>query len=193
MKYITSTVDSRYYDMDGIRKMYNQTINITSLNFYCLGTVGIQIWYRYKQYFVITGIIITRVYCTILSNADFVLCQKSPLVGLIYRPGPEVLDKLSRSAEKVQKSISLQWIFRTVEVIIVVFCDIGGTRQPLEPILRIWGIVVILMARPVRATIQFVGQSVTIDQLFWSCVFLYFFEHSVCWFFCDSECPQTPF
>jgi hypothetical protein len=42
------TVDSRYYDTDGIRKMYqyNQTIDITSLNFYCLGTVGIQIWFR---------------------------------------------------------------------------------------------------------------------------------------------------
>ena len=59
------TVDSRYYDTDGIRKMYqyNQTIDITSLNFYCLGMVGIQIWYRNKQYFVITDIVITRVYC----------------------------------------------------------------------------------------------------------------------------------
>jgi hypothetical protein len=50
---ISSTVDSRYYGTDGIRKMYqyNQTIDITSLNFYCLGMVGIQIWYRNKQYF----------------------------------------------------------------------------------------------------------------------------------------------
>jgi hypothetical protein len=39
------TVDSRYYDTDGLRKMYqyNQTIDITSLNFYCLAMVGIQI------------------------------------------------------------------------------------------------------------------------------------------------------
>jgi hypothetical protein len=60
-----TTVDSRYYDTDGIRKMYqyNQTIDITSLNFYCLGMVGIQIWYRNKQYFVITDIVIMRVYC----------------------------------------------------------------------------------------------------------------------------------
>jgi hypothetical protein len=59
------TVDSGYYDTDGIRKMYqyNQTIDITSLNFYCFGMVEIQIWYRNKQYFVITVIIITRVYC----------------------------------------------------------------------------------------------------------------------------------
>jgi hypothetical protein len=59
------TVDSRYYDTDGIRKMYryNQTIDITSLNFYCFGLVGKQIWFRNKQYFVITDIVITRVYC----------------------------------------------------------------------------------------------------------------------------------
>jgi hypothetical protein len=58
---VVSTIDSRYYDTDGIRKMYqyNQTIGITSLNFYCLGMAGIQIWYRKKQYFVVTGIIIT--------------------------------------------------------------------------------------------------------------------------------------
>jgi hypothetical protein len=42
---------------------YNQTINITSLNFYCLGMVGIQIWYRNKQYIVITDIVITRYHC----------------------------------------------------------------------------------------------------------------------------------
>jgi hypothetical protein len=60
-----STVDSRYYDTDRIRKMYqyNQTIDITNLNSYCLGMVGIQIWYRNKQYFVITDIVVTRVYC----------------------------------------------------------------------------------------------------------------------------------
>ena len=58
-----STVDSRCYDTDGIRKMYryNQTIDINSLNFYHLGMVGIQIWYRNKQYFVITEIIINTV------------------------------------------------------------------------------------------------------------------------------------
>jgi len=43
---------------------YNQTIDITSLNFYRLGMVGIQILYRNKQYFVITEIVLTRVYCT---------------------------------------------------------------------------------------------------------------------------------
>jgi len=49
-----STVDSRYYDTDGIRKMYQyiQTIDITSLNFYCLGMVGIQIRF---------GIVITSI------------------------------------------------------------------------------------------------------------------------------------
>jgi hypothetical protein len=64
------TVDSRYYDTDGIRKMYkyNQTIHITSLNFYCLGMVGIQIWYHNKQYFVITDTVITRVYCNMLGS-----------------------------------------------------------------------------------------------------------------------------
>jgi hypothetical protein len=66
--FFNATVDSHYYDTDGIRKMYqyNQTIDIASLNFYCLGMVGIQIWYRNKQYFVITEIVITRVYCTLL-------------------------------------------------------------------------------------------------------------------------------
>jgi hypothetical protein len=60
------TVDSRYYDTDGIREMYqyNQTIDINNLNFYCLGMVRIQIWYRNKQYFVVTDIARTRVYCT---------------------------------------------------------------------------------------------------------------------------------
>jgi hypothetical protein len=50
----------QYYDTDGIWKIYqyNQTIDITSLNFYCLGKIGIQIWYRNKQYFVITDIVI---------------------------------------------------------------------------------------------------------------------------------------
>jgi hypothetical protein len=63
--YYSTTVDSRYYDTDGIRKIYhyNQTIDISSLNFYCLGMVGVQLSYRNKQYFVITEIVITRVFC----------------------------------------------------------------------------------------------------------------------------------
>jgi hypothetical protein len=63
---IQDTVDSRYYDTDGIRKMYqyNHTIEITSLKFCCLGMVGIQIWYRNKQYFIIKEIVMSRVYCT---------------------------------------------------------------------------------------------------------------------------------
>jgi hypothetical protein len=44
-------IDSRYYNTAGIREMYqyNQTIDITSLNFYCLGMVGIHIWYRNNE------------------------------------------------------------------------------------------------------------------------------------------------
>ena len=79
-KILTITEDSGYYNTDGIRKMYqyNQTIDITSLNFYCLGMVGIQIWYRNKQYFVITDIVITRVYCILKSNMS--------LEKFIFRP-----------------------------------------------------------------------------------------------------------
>ena len=73
------TVDSHYYDAAGIREMYQyiQTIDITSLNFYCLGMVGIQIWYRNKQYFVITDIVITRVYCIPLPVRNCGLKHKS--------------------------------------------------------------------------------------------------------------------
>jgi hypothetical protein len=65
-----STIYSRYYDTDGIRKMYQytQTIDITILNFYCLGMVGIQIWYRNKQYFVIIEIVTMRVYCITITS-----------------------------------------------------------------------------------------------------------------------------
>ena len=48
--------------------LYNQTIDINSLNFYCLEMVGIQIWYRNKHYFVITEIVITRVYCSLCNK-----------------------------------------------------------------------------------------------------------------------------
>jgi hypothetical protein len=59
------TTASCYRNTDRIRKIYqyNKTIDITNLNFYCLGMVGIEIWYRNKRYFVITDILITRVYC----------------------------------------------------------------------------------------------------------------------------------
>jgi hypothetical protein len=43
---------------------YIQTIDITSLNYYCGVMVGIQIWYRNKQYFAITDTVITRDHCT---------------------------------------------------------------------------------------------------------------------------------
>ena len=58
------TVDSRYYDTAGIWKMYQyiQTIDITSLNLYCLVMVGIQIWYRNTQYSHRIDIVITRDY-----------------------------------------------------------------------------------------------------------------------------------
>jgi hypothetical protein len=67
---------------------YNQTIDITSLNFYYLGMVEIQI--RNKQYFVITEIVITRVYCSYSpdipdNSADF------------YTSYPLVLDHGTRS------------------------------------------------------------------------------------------------
>ena len=73
MVYFSITVDSRYYDTAGIRKMYQyiQTIDITSLNFHCLGIVGIQIWCRNKQYFAITDIVITRDHCIQLDPFAF--------------------------------------------------------------------------------------------------------------------------
>jgi hypothetical protein len=62
------TVDSRYYDIDGIRKMYQyiQTINKTSINFYDLVMFGRQIWYRNKKHFDITDIVISREHCITL-------------------------------------------------------------------------------------------------------------------------------
>jgi hypothetical protein len=83
MRISEDTLDSRYYDTVGIRKMYyyNQTIDITSLNFYCLGMVGIHIWYCNKQYFVITGILITRVYCMLWY---WLLADVLPSVGVCF-------------------------------------------------------------------------------------------------------------
>ena len=46
---------------------YIQTIDMTSLNLYYGVMVEMQIWYRNKQYFAITDIIITRDHC-ILSH-----------------------------------------------------------------------------------------------------------------------------
>jgi hypothetical protein len=59
------TVDSRYYNTVGIRKMYQyiQTINITSINFYNLVMFGRQIWYRSNKHFDITDIITSREHC----------------------------------------------------------------------------------------------------------------------------------
>jgi hypothetical protein len=59
---------SRYYDTVGIRKMYQyiQTINITSIYLYHLVMFGRQIWYRNKQHFDITDIVISREHCNVL-------------------------------------------------------------------------------------------------------------------------------
>ena len=59
------TVVSRYYDTAGIRKKYHyiQTIEISSINFYCFEIVGILIWYHNMQYFELSDILITRDYC----------------------------------------------------------------------------------------------------------------------------------
>ena len=79
-----TTVDSRYYDTDGIRKMYQY-----NQNFYCLGMVEIRIWYLNKQYFVITDIVITRVYCT--TNRSSTLCEFLLLVLLV---GTDFIEKI---------------------------------------------------------------------------------------------------
>jgi hypothetical protein len=39
---------------------YIQTIDIASINLYCVVMVGIQIWHRNKQYFDIADIVIMR-------------------------------------------------------------------------------------------------------------------------------------
>ena len=62
----TNTVVSRYFDTAGIRKQYHyiQTIEISSINFYCFVMVGILIWYHSKQHFELSDIVIMRDYCT---------------------------------------------------------------------------------------------------------------------------------
>ena len=59
------TVVSRYYNTAGIRKKYHyiQTIEISSISFYCFVIVGILIWYHNKQHFELSTIVITRDYC----------------------------------------------------------------------------------------------------------------------------------
>ena len=74
---------------------------------------------------------------------------------------------LLRSATKTVQKIEQFTVdfLEFLEVRIVIFSDIGGSRHPLEPVLRILGllepvlrilrIVVILKARPVRKTSPF--------------------------------------
>ena len=61
-----NTVVSRYYDTAGVRKKYHyiQTIEISSINFYCFVIVGILIWYRNKQHFELLDMV-TRDYCMV--------------------------------------------------------------------------------------------------------------------------------
>ena len=83
---------------------------------------------------------------------------------------------VTKCRKKVRTSSSLQCFFIILDVRIVIFSTVGGSRQPLEPILRILGIVVILMARPVRKPTRSFGQNAAIDALFWSCVFYVFWS-----------------
>jgi hypothetical protein len=75
----SNTVDSRYYDTVGIRKMYQyiQTINITSINLYNLVLFGRQIWYRNEKHFDITDIVISRDHCSHLSRIDLSRLQST--------------------------------------------------------------------------------------------------------------------
>ena len=63
---------------------------------------------------------------------------------------------------------------RIWEVRILIFIDVGGSRQPLEPVFRSWGIVMIFMARPVRKSTCFDNQNVASDTLFAVLLFLKF-------------------
>ena len=56
----------------------------------------------------------------------------------------------------------------------MIFRDVGGSRQPLEPVLRIWVIVVILMARLVLNTTRFFSQHAASGTFFAVLRFLYF-------------------
>ena len=58
----------------------------------------------------------------------------------------------------------------------MIFIEVGGSRPTLEPVLTIWGIVVILRGHPVRKTIRFSSQNAISDPLFQSCVFHVFVE-----------------
>ena len=81
---------------------------------------------------------------------------------------------LPRAEIKCAKIEHYNSFSRVLEIIIMIFSDIGGSRHPLEPVLRIWGIVVILMAHPVRKPVRFLSQNAAIDQFFAACDFYVF-------------------
>jgi hypothetical protein len=107
------TVDSRNYDSAaGIRKTYQyiHTIDITSLNFYFGVKVGIQIWYRSKQHFAITDIVITRKHCiliffswTIRIKLMFFYCS---LVETDSKQQVYYIDTKEKVSEMVQREYS---------------------------------------------------------------------------------------
>ena len=70
-----------------------------------------------------------------------------------------------RKTRAVRSGFSTIWKVR-----IVIFSHVGEFRHPLEPVLRTWGIVVILMATPVRKRIRFFSKNTSIDTLCRSCV-----------------------
>ena len=53
---------SHYHDTAGIRKKYHyiQTIEISSINFYCFAIVGLLIWYYNKQHFELSNTVFTE-------------------------------------------------------------------------------------------------------------------------------------
>ena len=64
----------------------------------------------------------------------------------------------------------------------MIFSDIGGSRQLPEPVLRMGGIVVILMARPVRKTSRFLQSKMQpLTHFVQSCVFYVFFVQRDCY------------
>ena len=67
MNVMYSSLSLLRYCWDKKKVQYIQTIEISSINFYCFVIVGILIWYHNKQNFGVSDIVITRDYCTTLA------------------------------------------------------------------------------------------------------------------------------
>ena len=75
----------------------------------------------------------------------------------------------------------------------MIFSHVGGSRHPLDPVLKIFGIAVILRVRPVRKPIRFFSVKMElVIHFLQSCDFYVFVDYFCLLDFCGFECPETP-